>query len=75
MESTVYSCDGCGVPKKESNHWYFVRLGSAFHIYRWGSFIEGGSDGSVLIRHFCGHACVQKKLSEWMGETVEIKGA
>lgn len=68
MERTQFICDGCEVVKKDANHWLVVRIGEAFHIHRWGILTEGGSDGSIKPLHFCGHACVQKKLSEWMGK-------
>lgn len=56
MQSTVYRCDICGIAKGDQNHWFRVRVGEAFHAYRWDYTGEGAEDSSVPHYHVCGHA-------------------
>jgi len=65
MEIRAYKCDVCSREKQQSNHWYIVRIGTAFHIYYWESWREGregAGDDSIDIKHVCGQECLGKLL-------------
>ncbi len=68
-EIRQYVCDGCGVAKGATNHWYWMRKGEGLHIHRWDAEGEGIDDMSIDILHLCGRACVLKKVEEFMGQT------
>src|SRR5262249_10601229 len=63
-----YRCDGCGVLKGETNHWWYAAstLNAAgvaeWWIRQWNSDAE-----SPAVIHLCGTECAIKKLSEFMG--------
>lgn len=65
MERITITCDGCGMVKGEGNHWWRVYvLIAELQIRPWAS----PSKDIGLESHFCGSACLQKKLAEWMGK-------
>lgn len=61
-ERIVYTCDGCGVEKKESNHWFSLIQREGFtEISVWG--MRAGNSSI-----YCGDACVMKAVSAWLNE-------
>lgn len=71
MKTSIFTCDGCGTEKKESNHWYVVASGKYFSVAPWGhmefstipnSFARDDSDA----RHICGHECLMKQLTKFL---------
>lgn len=68
MQRTQFTCDVCGVEKKESNHWWkmveYLTGHQAGHLalYRWGN--ETITIDPVI--HICGQDCATRKLSEFM---------
>lgn len=65
---TQYRCDGCGATKGETNHWWKLGLvaGVRLIVLAWEEHY-GGEGDFHLEYHLCGHACVLKKVSEFMG--------
>jgi len=59
---TKYICDGCGVEKGETNHWFKVTMNMGFFsIWSWN---EQPSPVVML----CGEKCVLAASSKWMQE-------
>jgi hypothetical protein len=62
MRSVKITCDGCGVEKKDVNHWFQVDTSDLrFSVYTWRD--QGGDDSTV---HLCGESCAQKAFQKWM---------
>jgi hypothetical protein len=65
-------CDGCGVQKQPSNHWYYAEIKPVsltedtpcFYLWEWDSRAE---DRSKAYKHICGQACAIRLLNEFMG--------
>jgi hypothetical protein len=66
MEQRVYKCDVCGRERQQSNHWFVVRFGDAFHVYHWDFFGEGREDDSIPHKHICGQECLQRILQPFL---------
>ena len=65
-----YTCDGCRVPKQESNHWWLMRPASPA-----GTLLLPWDEAEATlpgIMHLCGEGCVTKALTAWMGESRNI---
>lgn len=57
-----YVCDGCGEPRKPSNHWIVALVqGTGVAFYVWDD--EMLRDGDVAYKHLCGAGCASKLLS------------
>lgn len=70
--TTTYTCDVCGVPKKETNHWFMASTDEdgRIHLATWEQRIP-----PVLIcveAHLCGRECVHKWIDRQLGSTVQI---
>ena len=68
MTKTVYICDGCGAEKGETNHWFAVKL--------WPESVEQPAprleirsfdDAGLNPQHYCGQACLIKRVSGFIG--------
>lgn len=62
-----FTCDCCGVAKKDTNHWFIARVGDAFHLYPW-TYMNGVMDDGIRILFLCGDACATKAMAEFMSE-------
>ena len=65
-----YTCDGCRVPKQESNHWWLMRPASPA-----GALLLPWDEAEATlpgIMHLCGEGCVTRALTAWMGESRSI---
>lgn len=61
-----YTCDVCGVQKKESNHWFLARIdysGRCARVIPWSA--VGAAAAEVV--HLCGSGCAQR----WLGFALE----
>lgn len=57
-----FTCDECGITKKESNHWWLMRFsGHSVNIVPWGN--DNDLRDAIIV---CGQECMMKKLSYWM---------
>lgn len=64
--STLYVCDGCGAHKGTANHWYVLHLQvNTIQIYQW----FGNAITTPGALHYCGEACLLKKISERLGRS------
>ena len=64
MRSETISCDICGKPKGETNHWYKLSA-------RIGQLLIQKSDGvdfSEIELDICGESCLIKAISERLGK-------
>jgi len=62
--STVYVCDGCGVQKGTANHWYMLLLERrSMTLMKW----ECNPVAVPAALHYCGEACLLRKISERLG--------
>lgn len=72
----TYKCDGlnCEQVRKETNHWFRVtetadewtkNISPSLTIRPWRG-MSGNSD-----KHFCGQACVQKFVEQWMNKQLK----
>ena len=68
-----FTCDICGKPKLEANHWWMVTLGDVlcfedgqpsrhFSIVPWNS----AESRNPKMRHICGEGCAMKALERFM---------
>jgi hypothetical protein len=64
MKTEQYHCDVCARPKLQTNHWYKVRIGEAFHAYHWDFDREGAMDESLAIKHVCSQECLMKIMQQ-----------
>ena len=72
MKIENYACNGCGVIKKEANHWWVAlrfrdNPRAPLQLYRWADRVHANEE-TTETAHLCGHACVIKHVSEFMGE-------
>jgi hypothetical protein len=77
-ELRAYKCDICGREKGDVNHWFVVRVGEAFHVYKWDFWFEnnleplGGKEGVgdtsswVTVKHVCGQDCLMRLQQGWL---------
>lgn len=59
-------CDTCGVAKKESNHWWVVRVVDMLHLYTlewWEERAVDFPDG--VIEYFCSVSCTLKRINKF----------
>lgn len=75
MRKDTFTCDVCGVERKDANHWFVLSFRNDGHV-------EGVEVGiSVLIyywtdktaklpnvRHACGQQCVLKHINEFLSK-------
>ena len=73
MKIDSWKCDGCGVQKKDANHWFkgYQLVEKGIVIAPWDTgeaFIAGGGTLSLDIdradAHLCGASCVTEWLSK-----------
>ena len=65
----AYNCDVCGIQKKESNHWWYVRtipdseleVNSYWQIMPWDYPAENPE-----VVHLCGVSCAIRHLSAFL---------
>jgi hypothetical protein len=67
MIGKQFICDQCGRAKGAVNHWYRIRLGEAFHIYKWESALAADDD-SIEVRHVCSQECLLKQLQNFLNQ-------
>jgi hypothetical protein len=71
MTKTEVICDGCGIRKGETNHWWRVWMSNVgFHMY--GAGYNSQESPFPEVRDFpqtdyCSESCVAKALSQFMG--------
>ena len=74
---TVYTCDGCGVERQQTNHWWSVWIDHRLSTHPEFMIRPMELNGTGMF--YCGQACVVKALSEWFGrmkqgiERAEVK--
>ncbi len=65
-------CDGCGMVKKEANHWYILEfIGTSEAKVR----PMGPSPASVDaqgLKYLCGRRCVAESLDRWMDRLSQL---
>ena len=61
MIQRTYKCDGCGVAKQQTNHWFCVEMsnGGEMLIAPWKEEVAQRST------HYCGAGCLGKAVSLW----------
>ena len=68
MFKPTYYCDGCGIQKKETNHWLALReardCSQIFTRLEVRAFNDCGPDDV----HICGHDCLIKKVSAFASD-------
>src|SRR5262249_12288070 len=68
---TGFRCDSCGALKGETNHWWIIEPPIS---QVWSLSIEPWEDTAAHkagFEHYCGAACVQKRVALFLSETVE----
>jgi hypothetical protein len=72
ISSTHITCDVCGQPKGETNHWLqcitqppIADLPGIVGI-GFGPIDAPVSDPDIKIEHLCGQACAMKRFSQWL---------
>ena len=59
-------CDGCGMVKKEANHWYTIEFSGTSEVKIRPM---GPSPASIEGKHLtylCGRRCIAESLDRWM---------
>ena len=59
MKVNSYKCDGCGIQKGETNHWYAISPTAVSII------VSAWHDGDGYA-HYCSDACVVKAVQQWL---------
>lgn len=60
---TVFSCDICGVDRRETNHWYWVLAKSdAITFRRWSANVPR------TAKHVCGEGCAHRLLDQFVSQ-------
>lgn len=67
IETSPFSCDGCGSAKGETNHWRVLIIVSSsaikcLGIYEWNESVAKDPEA----RHACGHNCTQKLVEQYL---------
>lgn len=74
MRATVYNCDGCGIAKGDSNHWYKVGIlpGVRFIVLPWEENYGADEDFAEQQLHVCGASCLlERGLGKVLRELAE----
>ena len=66
MTTTTTTCDVCGTPKGETNHWLVVVVSRAEFWLTAPEHLE--KQGTYTAKDICGEECAHKALSQWMDE-------
>ncbi len=62
MIQQTYKCDGCGIAKQQTNHWFCaLNQGDEYTITQWNEHTCCLPD----IEHYCGSGCLGKAVSLW----------
>jgi hypothetical protein len=65
-------CDGCGMVKKEANHWYTLEfVGTSEAKVRPMGPAPASMDAHHL-KYFCGRRCVAESLDRWMDRNSQL---
>jgi hypothetical protein len=66
MRQILYTCDVCGVQKKEANHWFIIfTCYPGTRLYKWSA--ADPTDKQAV--HLCGENCVNRKIMQLIGGT------
>ena len=80
--SVTYTCDRCGVSKKEANHWWLMLVahevawyteqlkGQMLVLMPWSLAEAERSNPEGQKFYLCGEECVQKQVSEFMASRI-----
>ena len=62
MIQQTYKCDGCGIAKQQTNHWFLItrHVEGYIIVHNW----SGSADDSG-VEHYCGAGCLGKAVSLW----------
>jgi len=70
-EKTTFTCDGCGVEKKDGFWWKAITKEIGISFYRW----DASLPEATPKLHLCSFDCAAKKLREFMGAAVPVASA
>lgn len=72
MKRSSYSCDICGVERKEANHWFMATKDAVcLSIESWDAAeIENWLDNEDAL-HLCGQVCAHKLLDRFLAEATK----
>jgi hypothetical protein len=68
-QQTIFTCDRCGAPKGDANHWFrviHVVNGVAkptLWVGEWSANLIAGTHDRM--RHICGASCLSKEVQEY----------
>jgi len=71
-ERVRYTCDICGVEKQDSNHWWEIAIfdkTTPLQLFAWENRLTGDSTWKKF--HLCGHACVLRKVNEYLSQPAQ----
>ena len=61
MTTQTTTCDGCGIVKKDTNHWYkLVRDNIIVSVYLAEDYDEEARDADSVVLDLCGRNCLMK---------------
>lgn len=70
MIVNTFQCDGCGIQKGETNHWFrWKERPNQFGVGAWDASPEPTSDE----KHLCSDACVVKAVQGWLSAQKEAQ--
>lgn len=63
----------CGAVRRAANHWFAAKIGhlGTVYLYIWERALQVGVLCELDTIYFCGQACVQKLIDEWMRGEIE----
>ena len=65
-------CDGCGMVKKEANHWYTLELTGTSEAKVRPMGPSPASPGAQNLKYMCGRRCIAESLDRWMDRISQL---
>lgn len=65
-------CDGCGMVKKEANHWYTVEFTGTSEVKVRPMGPSPTSLDAQNLKNMCGRRCIAESLDRWMDQINQL---
>ena len=65
-------CDGCGVVKKEANHWYLLEFVGMSEAKVRPMGLSPAAVNAQDVKYLCGRRCVAQSLDRWMDRLSQL---
>ena len=65
-------CDGCGMVKKEANHWYTLEFAGTSEVKVRPMGPSPASVDAQNVKYMCGRRCIAESLDRWMDRISQL---